>query len=381
MGKAHGRESLPGGGLNGRKVLASDAMKTLGHFVRELPGLRRIPGIGIKHVVIRSLKEHPRTFVADKGYGFGPYPNGWFQIAWSHELRPGEVKPVRCLGRELVLFRGQDGRAHVLDAYCPHLGAHLGIGGTVVGNDVRCPFHGWQFNGEGTCTLVPGARKIPPKAQVPCWTVQESSGCIFLWHDAEQRPPWFEIPPVPEYGTSEWSRPQHIAYQIRTRWRDLLENAIDRAHFHTVHGYPEPPDLALETSGPSYIMRSKVHWRRFGRDMDVLLENRGHGPGITINRGVAEARWLVLGCPVPVDENTVILRMTVMVSADVPAPLRAFITRVFLYFIRNEVERDLPIWENKIDRPSPVLADCDGPIARFRSWSRQFYSASPASAQ
>ncbi len=73
----------------------------------------------------------------------------------------GEVKPLKYLGRDLVAFRGEDGRARVLDAFCAHLGAHLGVGGTVVGNAVRCPFHAWCWDGDGNCVEVPYAKKIP----------------------------------------------------------------------------------------------------------------------------------------------------------------------------------------------------------------------------
>ena len=58
-----------------------------------------------------------------------PIPSGWFAVAFSSELEAGEVKPVRYFGKELVLFRTSDGEAHLLDAFCPHLGAHLGHGG------------------------------------------------------------------------------------------------------------------------------------------------------------------------------------------------------------------------------------------------------------
>lgn len=63
------------------------------------------------------------------------------------------------------MFRGQDGQAYVVDAYCPHLGASLAAGGRVVGNCIECPFHGWQFQGEdGKCTRIPYAEKgeYPP---------------------------------------------------------------------------------------------------------------------------------------------------------------------------------------------------------------------------
>ena len=61
-----------------------------------------------------------------------PIPFGWYQIGWPSDVAVGEVKPLRYFGRHLVLWRGQDGVAHVQDAFCPHLGAHLGHGGKVV---------------------------------------------------------------------------------------------------------------------------------------------------------------------------------------------------------------------------------------------------------
>ena len=67
---------------------------------------------------------------------------------------------MRCVGENLVVFRNSEGKARVLDAYCPHLGANLGIGGRVVGDCIECPFHGWQFDGQdGKCTRVPYAEK------------------------------------------------------------------------------------------------------------------------------------------------------------------------------------------------------------------------------
>ena len=58
-----------------------------------------------------------------------PMPFGWFVVCYSDELAKGEVKPVTYFERELVVWRGEDGAPRVLDAYCPHLGAHLGYGG------------------------------------------------------------------------------------------------------------------------------------------------------------------------------------------------------------------------------------------------------------
>ncbi|XP_072144160.1 cholesterol 7-desaturase nvd-like [Dermacentor andersoni] len=88
------------------------------------------------------------------------FPNGWIPVLESAQLQTGEVKALNVIGLELVAFRTEDGVAHVLDAYCPHLGAHLGVMGRVVGDCIECPFHGWRFQGDtGACTHVPYAVK------------------------------------------------------------------------------------------------------------------------------------------------------------------------------------------------------------------------------
>ena len=103
-----------------------------------------------------------------------PYPRGWFAVASSTDLAPDEVKPAHYFGQELALFRSEDGEARVFDAYCPHLGAHLGYGGTVEGAELVCPFHGWRFGGDGACTGMPYGKRIPPTAKLrsckpQCW--------------------------------------------------------------------------------------------------------------------------------------------------------------------------------------------------------------------
>ena len=79
------------------------------------------------------------------------YPNGWFVMLYSDQLKSGGVQEVSALGLNLVAWRGESGKAYVADAYCPHLGAHLGVGGKVAGECITCPFHGWQFQGETGC--------------------------------------------------------------------------------------------------------------------------------------------------------------------------------------------------------------------------------------
>jgi phenylpropionate dioxygenase-like ring-hydroxylating dioxygenase large terminal subunit len=80
------------------------------------------------------------------------FPKGWFTVALSHEVKSGTVLKQTFCGEEIVIFRTESGKISVLDAYCTHLGAHLGHGGTVEGENIRCPFHGFCFDTKGDCT-------------------------------------------------------------------------------------------------------------------------------------------------------------------------------------------------------------------------------------
>ena len=104
------------------------------------------------------------TASAASGPGL-PIPSGWFAVATSDELAPGGVLARHYFGRELVVFRTEGGAPGVLDAYCPHLGAHLAVGGRVEGESLRCPFHAWEFATDGACRAIPYAKRIPPNAR------------------------------------------------------------------------------------------------------------------------------------------------------------------------------------------------------------------------
>src|SRR5690242_16476858 len=55
-----------------------------------------------------------------------PLPNSWFFVCTSADLPRGALRSLRFCGHDVVAFRGEDGKARVVEAYCPHLGAHLG---------------------------------------------------------------------------------------------------------------------------------------------------------------------------------------------------------------------------------------------------------------
>ena len=111
-----------------------------------------------------------------------PFPNGWFVIGFSSELPPGKLLARTFMGQEVTVFRTQSGQAYAVDSYCPHLGAHFGYGATIDGEVLQCPFHGFQFNGEGACIRTGYGTSVPPKAKLRTWPLRELDGLLLIYH-------------------------------------------------------------------------------------------------------------------------------------------------------------------------------------------------------
>jgi 3-ketosteroid 9alpha-monooxygenase subunit A len=309
-------------------------------------------------------------------FPFAPFPNSWFQVAYADELATGAVLPLRYFGRELVAFRGEDGTPHVLDAYCAHLGAHLGVGGTVVGSAIRCPFHSWCFDGSGTCIEVPYAKKIPPKARIRSWPVVERNGLLMVYHDVEDRPPAFELPVLSEYGDEAWSEYKRLRWRIRSHNQDMAENAVDRAHFRYVHKTVDVPESKAEIDGAilRVVSRAKMTTPRGDIDGEIASTSYGFGFATTRFRGIVET--LLVASVTPIDVEDLDVRFSFTVKKLGNADVDRGVGKALIADITKQMGEDKPIWENKVYLPRPALCDGDGPIALFRRWAQQFYGSS-----
>ncbi len=309
-------------------------------------------------------------------YPFSAFPNGWFAVSDSAELLPNGVLPLHCFGREFVLFRLSSGAVHVLDAHCPHLGAHLGYGGRIEDGCVRCPFHGWRFDGAGACVDVPYAKKIPPRARLRSWPVRESNGLIFLYHHEAGEEPTYEFPVLPEYGSAEWTPFYTQRWKVRMHCQELGENAADVAHQRFLHRTGAVPEV-LETraEGPVFEVRTKMP----GMRTHVVM----YGIGAEIFRG----RLHLPGGPVdcldaifatPIDEHFVDMRHVLSVKRCATEEETDAAEKIWIKTATDGVEDDIRIWERKAYNHPPLLCDGDGPIGPFRRWARQFYPQSDA---
>jgi len=311
-----------------------------------------------------------------------PIPTGWFCVARSHELQPGQVRAIEAFGQKLALFRTREGNARVLDAHCPHLGAHLahpitgGEGGKVVGNSIRCPFHDWEWDGStGACSKIPYAKKIPPNASTRAWETVERGGLVMVWHDPQAKPPSFELPMVPELEGGDFEVVYSNERVTTSTPFDMGENSVDLAHFVSVHGLTEYPDgskTEVVRDGHRMTITGPAEGEMGGESpLPVILERSFYGLGfVTIRfRGIPGADPILLITTTPLDERNVAMRWTFFAEG----PLAETLGVAFADQLMNGVLPDMPIWENKVYVPNPILCDGDGPIGEYRRWALQFH--------
>lgn len=305
---------------------------------------------------------------------FPGYPRGWFVIAVSQELSPGEVKPIRYFGRHMVLYRTEDGTPVVHDAFCPHLGAHLGHGGMVVGNSIRCPFHAWRFDETGKCIEVPYAKRIPPRACVGNHRVQEHNGLVFLWNSrhATDSPTW-EIPDIPEYGREGWTDWGSELIEIKTQPKEIVENLADKGHFGPVHG-TWAREFGNEFKDYIGIQRVKgVAYPRGGGEDEFELQSTYYGPGFMITQMQSVLPNIMLLCHTPLDQESVHVRIGAMINLSNVKEGKDQFESGYRDNIIVGFKEDIAIWENKKYRNQPTLCDGDGDLGGLRRWYGQFY--------
>lgn len=124
-------------------------------------------------------------------------PSAWYVIAEAADVGPAPVA-VDVLGEALVVFRDEAGRSVVVDRRCPHLGADLSRGPVRAGRLV-CPFHHWEFDGEGRVCHIPAGGKVP-RVRARRFETREVGGLVFIWRglgggDVPPAQPFFEARP------------------------------------------------------------------------------------------------------------------------------------------------------------------------------------------
>ncbi len=178
----------------------------------------------------------------------------WIPALLSREIQGRDSAPVRVkiLGEDFVAFRDSEGKPGVVQAHCPHRGAHLFFGRTE-DCGIRCAYHGWHFTVEGECTDIPiatpeVAERMKPKARIRALHVREAGDVVWVHFGSQPLPelPDFEFAAVP-------AGHRYVSKKLQQcNWAQAVEGGLDTAHFSYLHaGISNGTKVGLHEAGPS----------------------------------------------------------------------------------------------------------------------------------
>ena len=323
----------------------------------------------------------------------GRYPEGWYLVEIARNLPNGGLVEKQWMGQQIVAWRDSAGEVCVSEAFCPHLGSHLGpkAGGCVRNGRLVCPFHGFEYDVTGQCVATPNAP--PPKtARLNVYEAREVNGLIFAWWSSVGRGPQWELPEWPDEG---WQPLAYVALRFPGHPQETTENSVDISHLQYVHGYASVKQLGEVDVDGAYL-RSNFQFRRktslagVAVLTDVVAKTHVWGLGYSFVEfhervsGLYLRQW-IMSTPVDETDNEMVIALqvkawepgqrwlaTLLLNVIPPG----WLARFFISRVKHDVRQDMAIWANKRYQPLPILSRSDGEVMTYRKYCEQFYPVS-----
>jgi len=158
----------------------------------------------------------------------------WHPVAGADEMRDRWTKRVKLLGEDLVLFKDRSGTFGLIGESCPHRRASMAYG-IPTARGLRCPYHGWEFNGTGRCLEMPNEpadSTFKDKVSLPGYPVQELGGLLWGYLGPQPAP---LIPRLDGFVDGPAIR-MCAKTLVQSNWLQIMENSLDPVHTEWLHG-------------------------------------------------------------------------------------------------------------------------------------------------
>lgn len=138
---------------------------------------------------------------------------------------------IDILGNALVLWWDKIKWRSALDI-CPHRHGSFSDGVITPKGDIKCGYHGWEFNGCGKCVHMPALGRVDP-VKINTYDVIENQGLLWLTDNKNH-----SIDSVTSLSKNNVFT-QWFIQDVNIRHDLFIENAMDLLHFnHVHHGIP-----------------------------------------------------------------------------------------------------------------------------------------------
>jgi phenylpropionate dioxygenase-like ring-hydroxylating dioxygenase large terminal subunit len=316
-------------------------------------------------------------------YALPACPASWHYVAPVPQLKRGPVQVELFRGGTYVGFCTESGEFAVLNNRCCHVGSNLAHG-SVLGESIVCPLHGWEFNTRGECVRIPAGDAVPAWAQQCGYPVREIGGHVFFFNQPVAR---FPMPFFDGVTPDELVAADSFELHVGCAWYIASSNGFDLQHFRCAHDRVLLNEPVVDVPHP-LARRIRMHlkvagnsWRdavtrRFSGDELVMTVTDWAGNLIFTTAKFARTTTYGMLIAEPVDEERTHARVIVFVRRSESAfarrfidPLNAALRRNFIRaFLRADVSRT----EGLHYHPRRLI-ESDRTLREYLEWLEQLH--------
>jgi phenylpropionate dioxygenase-like ring-hydroxylating dioxygenase large terminal subunit len=329
--------------------------------------------------------------------------NLWYMAGLSASLKRGELRRVMLCDQPVLLARNAAGEAFALRDICPHRAAPLSAGRFKDGN-VECPYHGWQFRGDGVCAQIPSVLADQDieigRIHVDAYPLKEQDGLlwVFMAADVKNPAPSLEPPRIPIGSAAGTAQPRFVESQlfpcevdhavvglmdpahgpfVHRAWWWRTEGSI---HEKAKHHIPSERGFTMVSHKPS---SNSFAYKILGGD--IKTEIRFELPGVRFEHIRAGKREVVgFTAVTPLDKAQTLVTQVFYWNSPILSlirPLAAPFVRTFLGQDRKIVE--LQNEGLKFSPPQMLIQDADVPAIWYhrlkKAWADSVTNGTPFS--
>ena len=159
--------------------------------------------------------------------------NCWQVAAFSREVVGGQLFARRICDEPVVLYRSMTGAPVALEDRCAHRAAPLSMG-ALIGDTLRCGYHGLCYDTTGKCVTIPGQDYIPQRARVRAYPAVEKHRLVWIWMGDPERADASTVPDVHWLDDPAWVAAEGY-HNVAADYRLLNDNLLDLSHETYVH--------------------------------------------------------------------------------------------------------------------------------------------------
>jgi phenylpropionate dioxygenase-like ring-hydroxylating dioxygenase large terminal subunit len=275
----------------------------------------------------------------------------WYPVGLSAELANGQVRGIDLCDGRIVVFRGDDGVARAMLPYCAHMGADLSVG-DVVGNDIRCAFHHWQYGGDGRCTKIATGDRIPGAAVVRTLPLEEHDGLLWVWWGDS---PTYPVPSFSSFTDGAWARRTFevpLTTEVHIEPWVFAANVMDFQHLKSLHN--------VDVGSPA------VDWNEWGAAMKWSFSRPEVGE---INWDIELFGTNSVRSVQPQADGTIIGHIATTV------PMGKQGTKVFIVLVTNDIDHSDTILDHQAEMHTNIANEDMDVLSTIRVGKANFTSS------